>query len=43
MIRLEDVKYEPPIVEVIEVQVEKGFAVSDMKQYSPADGNGGWS
>jgi len=43
MIRLENVKYDPPTVEVIEVQVEKGFAGSDMEQYSPADGNGGWS
>ena len=35
--------YEAPIVEIIEVQVEKGFEGSDMKHYSPADGNGGWS
>mgnify|MGYP003491720652 FL=1 len=38
-----EVVYEAPIVEIVEVQVEKGFEGSDMKHYSPADGNGGWS
>lgn len=37
------ISYESPHVEVIEVEVEQGFASSDMERYSPADGNGGWS
>ena len=38
-----EVKYLPPVVEVIEVQVEKGFATSDMQPYTSPNGNGGWS
>lgn len=30
MFRMENVVYEAPVVEVIEVEVEKGFAISDM-------------
>jgi len=35
--------YVSPWVEVVEIEVEKGFATSDMEPYSPADGNGGWA
>ena len=38
-----EVKYQAPVVEVIQVQVEKGFATSDMEPYTSPNGNGGWS
>lgn len=35
--------YEAPRVEVIEVEVERGFAGSDLTPYTTPDNNGGWS
>ena len=32
---MENVIYEAPVVEVIEVEVEKGFATSDQQEDSP--------
>lgn len=34
--------YIAPEVEVMEVAIEKGFALSDIEHYGPADDNGGW-
>ena len=40
MNRNEILNYEAPLVEVIEVEVEKGFAVSGVPAFTPFGGDG---